>query len=55
MGSVYWQLLQKLERGNFDVFGARPLKLNKPQKLALIFKSWLRFTAGSTSPSYGQP
>jgi len=55
MGSVYWHLLQKLERGNFDVFGARPLKLNKPQKLALIFKSWLRFTAGSTSSSYGQP
>jgi phytoene synthase len=55
MGSVYWQLLQKLERGSFDVFGARPLKLSRPHKLALIFQSWLRFTAGSTSPSYGQP
>ena len=55
MGSVYWQLLQKLERGKFDVFGPRPLKLSKPHKLALIFKSWLRFAAGSTSPSYGQP
>jgi phytoene synthase len=55
MGSVYWQLLQKLERGNFDVFGPRPLKLSRPHKLALIFKSWLHFTAGSTSSSYGQP
>jgi phytoene synthase len=55
MGSVYWHLLQKLESVNFDVFGPRPLKLSKPHKLALIFKSWLRFTAGSTSPSYGQP
>ncbi len=55
MGSVYWALLQKLERGRFDVFGAQPLKLSKPHKLALIFKSWLRHAAGATSPSYGQP
>ena len=53
MGSVYWRLLQKLERGKFDVFGPRPLKLSKPHKLALIFSSWLRFTSGSTSPGYG--
>ena len=55
MGSVYWQLLQKLERGSFDVFGPQPLKLSKPHKLSLIFTSWLRFSIGSTSPSYGQP
>jgi phytoene synthase len=54
MGSVYWQLLQKLERGKFDVFGPQPLKLSKPHKLALIFQSWLRFATGSTSPGYGQ-
>ena len=53
MGSVYWRLLQKLERGKFDVFGPRPLKLSRLQKLALIFNSWLRFAAGSTAPSYG--
>jgi 15-cis-phytoene synthase len=53
MGSVYWQLLQKLERGNFDVFGPQPLKLSKPHKLALIFKSWLRLATGSTAPGYG--
>jgi phytoene synthase len=55
MGSVYWQLLQKLERGNFNVFSPQPLKLSRPHKLALIFTSWLRFSIGSTSPSYGQP
>ena len=54
MGSVYWQLLQKLERGRFDVFGAQPLKLSKPHKLALILQSWLRHAAGSTASSYGQ-
>ena len=53
MGSVYWRLLQKLERGKFDVFGPRPLKLGKPRKLALIFRSWLRFSLGSTAPDYG--
>jgi phytoene synthase len=55
MGSVYWQLLQKLNRDQFNVFGPQPPKLSKPFKLALIFKSWLRHAAGSTSPSYGQP
>ena len=55
MGSVYWRLLQKIERGRFDVFGPQPLKLSKPHKLALIFQSWLRFAAGSKSPNYGTP
>jgi phytoene synthase len=55
MGSVYWQLLQKLERGRFDVFGPQPLKLSKPHKLALVFKSWLRYVAGINSPNYGTP
>ena len=55
MGSVYWRLLQKMERGRFDVFGPHPLKLSKPGKLALIFRSWLRFSLGSTAPDYGTP
>jgi phytoene synthase len=53
MGSVYWQLLQKLERGKFNVFGPQPLKLSKPRKLALVFQSWLRFTFGATASNYG--
>ena len=53
MGSVYWQLLLKLERGRFNVFGAQPLKLSKPHKLALILQSWLRFAIGLNSPNYG--
>jgi 15-cis-phytoene synthase len=53
MGSVYWQLLQKLEREKFDVFSAQPLKLGKPHKLALVFKSWFRHAASSTAPNYG--
>lgn len=53
MGSVYWRLLHKLEREEFNVFGAEPLKLSKPQKFALVFESWLRFTFGSTTSNYG--
>jgi phytoene synthase len=53
MGAVYWQLLGKLERHRFNVFGPQPLKLSKPHKLALIFQSWLRHVSGSTSPGYG--
>lgn len=55
MGSVYWRLLQKLERAQFNVFGPQPVKLSKPQKLALIFQSWLRFTFGATASNYGTP
>lgn len=55
MGSVYWRLLQKLERNKFNVFCAQPLKLSKSHKLALIFKSWLRFTLGARNSNYGTP
>lgn len=53
MGAVYWQLLQKLERQQFNVFGPESLRLARPQKLALIFQSWLRSALGATSSNYG--
>lgn len=53
MGTVYWQLLKKLERARFNVFGSRPLGLSRTQKLALIFESWLRFTFGTGKGNYG--
>lgn len=53
MGSVYWRLLCKLERRQFDVFGPQPPRLSKPHKLALIVRSWCRFMLDSTSPNYG--
>jgi phytoene synthase len=55
MGSIYWQLLQKLERQQFNVFGPQPVRINRPQKLLLILRSWLRFTFNATSPNYGTP
>ncbi len=55
MGSVYWRLLRKLERSQFDVFGPRPTRLNKGQKLFLVARAGIRFAAGLLSPSYGTP
>jgi phytoene synthase len=55
MGSVYWRLFRKLERRQFGVFDARPIRLSKPHKLALIAQSWVRFASGATSPNYGTP
>lgn len=53
MGMVYWRLLKKLERARFNVFGPRPLRLSRPQKMALVFEYWLRFTFGAAAGNYG--
>ena len=53
MGSVYWRLLGKLEAKQFNIFGPEPTRLNKLQKLAIIFRSWLRFAVGATASNYG--
>lgn len=53
MGSVYWRLLQKLEKEKFNVFGPHPTRLNKAQKLLLIFRTWVRFASGNVRPNYG--
>jgi 15-cis-phytoene synthase len=53
MGTVYWRLLKKLKRAQFNVFGQRTVKLSKPRKLAIIFQSWLRFSLGSATGTYG--
>jgi 15-cis-phytoene synthase len=53
MGSVYWRLLCKLKRQEYNVFGPRPTRLSKAQKLLLIFRAWCRLTAGIMSPNYG--
>jgi hypothetical protein len=54
MGSVYWRLLMELEGRRFDVFGGVVVRLNRGQKLALIFRTWTRLAIGATAPNYGQ-
>jgi len=55
MGSVYWRLLCKLEAQRFDVFGPRPTRLSRSQKLLLIFRTWCRQSVGAMTPNYGTP
>jgi len=53
MGSVYWRLLLRLEATRFNVFGVNLVRLGKLHKLALIFRSWLRFAFNVNSSDYG--
>ena len=55
MGSVYWRLLGKLERQEFNVFGPRPTRLSKGQKFLLICRTWCRMFSGTVVPNYGAP
>jgi phytoene synthase len=55
MGSVYWRLLRKLEGKQFNVFGDKPTRLGKAQKLGLILRTWFRFASGAMTPNYGTP
>jgi len=55
MGLVYWQLLLKLERRRFDVFGAERIGLGKAHKISLILRSWLAYAAGTNQSPYGSP
>ena len=55
MGSVYWQLLQKLERQRFNVFGEQTTRLGTSQKSFLILRTWLRSVSGTMTPNYGTP
>ena len=55
MGSVYWQLLLKLERHQFNVFGPERIRLGKAHKAGLILRSWLAFATGIGASPYGTP
>src|SRR6185295_17880598 len=55
MGSVYWRLLQKLEARQFNVFGPKPTRVSKGQKILLILRTWLRLASGKVVPNYGTP
>ena len=53
MGSVYWQLLLKLEREQFQVFGPERIRLGKAHKVWLILRSVLAHAARSSVSPYG--
>ena len=53
MGSVYWRILEKLERQRFNVFESDPAKLSKGQKAFLVLSTWSRLWTGAFTPTYG--
>ncbi|HTL55511.1 MAG TPA: presqualene diphosphate synthase HpnD [Candidatus Limnocylindrales bacterium] len=53
MGSIYWRLLQELERRRFNVFGPKITRVSKLRKLLLILRAWYRFAYGAATPAYG--
>jgi phytoene synthase len=55
MGEVYWRLLRKLERQQFDVFGPTVTRLTKLQKILLILRAGIRSASGALTPNYGMP
>lgn len=55
MGAVYWRLLRKLERADFNVFARPPARVSKLQKALLILRAWWRMTSGAVLPNYGTP
>lgn len=55
MGSVYWQLLRKLETRGFNVLGPHPERLCKATKLYLIARTWYRMVTNQPVANYGTP
>ncbi len=53
MGSVYWRLMEKLQKQKFNVFGPIPTRLTKAQKILLILRTWFRLNWGAPVPNYG--
>ncbi len=53
MGAVYWNLLRKLERRDFNVFDHGETRLTKLQKILLILRMWYRVWRGNLLPNYG--
>ncbi len=53
MGAVYWNLLRKIERANFNVLTPSPIKLPKRDKVLLALRTWLRMAFHPQRPNYG--
>lgn len=53
MGAVYWRLLNKMEKAGFNTLGAQRVRLSKPEKLYLLWRTWWRVRTGSRLPNYG--
>ena len=55
MGSVYWRLLEKLDRRRYNVFDSDSTRLSQGQKLFLVLQTWFRVWRGALASNYGFP
>lgn len=53
MGAVYWKLLRRLERRQFPVLSAEPVRLSKPYKISVLLLAWIRVQTGLPLAGYG--
>lgn len=53
MGAVYWQLLLKLEREDFPVLDAKPVRLSRGRKLGMVLSALIRWKLGLGVATYG--
>lgn len=53
MGTVYWNLLRRLERLGYPVMAEPPVRLSRARKLALTAFAWLRVRSGLPFSPYG--
>lgn len=55
MGTVYWRLLQKLEKRRFNSFDGPTARLTKPHKAALVLRMLFKQWTGNLGSIYGHP
>jgi len=53
MADVYWQLLKKIQKVNFNVFDRDKIRLNFVEKLKLLTRTFLSFNLGIYRSKYG--
>ena len=53
MGSVYWNLLLRIESSAFRVFEPQPIRLSKADKAFLILRAWWGHAIKSNQSPYG--
>lgn len=55
MGSVYWQLLNKISRKQYAVLARRKIHLGKAHKLWLVLRCFCQHRLGQFKSGYGSP
>jgi 15-cis-phytoene synthase len=52
MGAIYYEILQRIERAGYDVFGRR-IRVPRPYRAVIALRIWLRTMLGIPRPALG--